>query len=69
MIDDKQAHLCAHRNNIHRYRRLLQTNLTALERDFIEQRLSEEEAALNRFASSAFPLALTVAGKPTPQAA
>ena len=47
MIDENLARLRAHRNNIGRYRRLLQTNLTVLERDFIERRLAEEDAALN----------------------
>lgn len=36
----------AHRNNIHRYNRLLQTKLTQLERDFITRRLREEKAAI-----------------------
>lgn len=41
--------LCeAHRNNINRYKRLLQTYLTEIERDFVEGRLSEEQAALHR---------------------
>ena len=39
--------LCqAHRNNIKRYERLLDTNLTDIERNFIDMRLSEERAAL-----------------------
>jgi hypothetical protein len=39
--------LCqAHRNNIKRYERLLDTNLTDIERNFIDIRLSEERAAL-----------------------
>lgn len=39
--------LCqAHRKNITRYERLLQTYLTDTERNFIELRLSEEQAAL-----------------------
>jgi hypothetical protein len=36
----------AHRNNINRYERLLQTHLTDIERNFIELRLWEEQAAL-----------------------
>ena len=39
MIDENVARLRAHSNNISRYRRLLRTQLTALERDFIEQSL------------------------------
>lgn len=36
----------AHRNNIRRYQRLLQTRLTDLERAYIQTRLSEEASAL-----------------------
>ena len=41
MMDENIACLRTHRNNIARYRRLLQTKLTDLERQFIERRLSE----------------------------
>ena len=44
MLDAKFARLRTHRNNIARYRRLLKTNLTGLERQFIERRLSEEQS-------------------------
>lgn len=60
MIDEYLARLRAHRQNIDRYRRLLDTNLSALERDFIERRITEEEAALHRLASNTFPIALTL---------
>jgi hypothetical protein len=60
MIDENLARLRAHRQNIDRYRRLLQTSLTVLERNFIEQRIAEEEAALNRLASETFPVVLTM---------
>jgi len=36
----------AHRDNIRRYRRLLETRLTDLERHYIEGRLLEEKSAL-----------------------
>ena len=36
----------AYQNNIDRYRRLLRTRLTDLERQFIERRLAEELVAL-----------------------
>ena len=42
MMDEKLALLRARRNNIRRYNRLLKTNLTELERQFIEKRLSED---------------------------
>jgi len=46
MVDVKTAHLDAHRNNIQRYRALLETHLTDVERGYIERRLSEELAVL-----------------------
>ncbi len=36
----------AHRNNIGRYRRLLRTHLTEIERSYVQSRLSEETSAL-----------------------
>ena len=48
MIDEDFGRLRAHRQNIDRYRRLLQTNLAAVERDFIERRIAEEEGAMAR---------------------
>ena len=57
MIDQKFALLRTHRDNIRRYRRLLKTNLTEFERQFIEKRLSEERSAMENVAASAFPLA------------
>lgn len=50
MIDDQLARMQTHRNNIYRYRHLLQTRLTELERDFIERRLAEEHSSLERLA-------------------
>ena len=56
MIDEKLALLRTHRNNIDRYRRLLKTRLTDLERRFIERRLSEEQTAMDELAASTFPV-------------
>ena len=56
MIDEKLALLRTHRNNINRYRRLLKTQLTECERQFIEKRLSEERSAVETLAASTFPL-------------
>jgi hypothetical protein len=47
--------LRTHRNNISRYRRLLKTNLTELEREYIERRLSDEQLALETLIGSTFP--------------
>ena len=44
MLDERFARLRTHRNNIARYRGLLRTSLTDLERQFIERRLSEEQS-------------------------
>jgi hypothetical protein len=50
MVEDaKTARLDAHRNNIGRYRALLETNLTDVEREYIERRLSEELAVLRDY--------------------
>lgn len=56
MIDEKFALLRTHRNNVNRYRGLLRTQLTELERQFIEKRLSEERAAMEAVAASTFPV-------------
>jgi hypothetical protein len=58
MISDKLARLRAYRNNIHRYRRLLGTQLTELERRFIEGRLAEETQAFRRLSDETFPVSL-----------
>lgn len=52
------ARLRAYRNNIHRYRRLLKTRLSDIERRFIERRLAEERAAMNSLVGETFPFAL-----------
>jgi hypothetical protein len=58
MINENLARLRAHRNNIHRYRRLLGTQLTELERHYIESRVSEEMEAAKYLSNESFPLAL-----------
>jgi hypothetical protein len=49
MIDEKLARLRAHRNNVRRYRWLL--NTTDLERQFIERRMAEENSAFQALAT------------------
>lgn len=56
MIEESFARLRTHRNNIKRYRQLLETKLTDLERQFIERRLSEEQAAIESLSAETFPL-------------
>jgi hypothetical protein len=64
MMDEKLARLRTHRNNINRYRRLLRSKLSDLERDFIERRLSEEQSAFEKLAAGTFPMTLQY---PTPR--
>ena len=52
MIDQQLARLRTHRSNIQRYRNLLQTSLTELERQFVEKRLTEEQSKLESLAAS-----------------
>lgn len=68
MIDENLVRLRAHRNNIHRYRRLLATRLTELERNYIERRLQEEQSAMDALSAETFPFTLPAA-PPAPQAA
>ena len=58
MIDKNLARLRAHRNNVHRYRRLLATQLSDLERAYIERRLSEERASIEALSQATFPFSL-----------
>ncbi|WP_426525063.1 hypothetical protein [Bradyrhizobium sp. McL0615] len=52
MMDQQLARLLAHRSNIQRYRNLLQTSLTELERQFVEKRLTEERSNLESVTAS-----------------
>ena len=45
--------LQAHRQNIARYRSLLRTHLTEIERAFIDRRIAEEESAVRRLSALA----------------
>ncbi len=47
MPDDADVWSWVHRANIKRYRRIMATPLTATERQFLERRIREEEAALH----------------------
>ena len=52
-MDEKFARLRTYRNNVDRYRRLLKTQLSEIERQFIERRLNEEKSAMESLAISA----------------
>ncbi|MCA6116854.1 hypothetical protein J6524_18450 [Bradyrhizobium sp. WSM 1738] len=74
MIYESLARMRTHRSNIHRYRagerpfgagppdtrsaQLFQTELTELERQYVERRLSEERAALDAVANTTLPFGL-----------
>jgi hypothetical protein len=65
MIDDQQlARLRAHRSNIQRYRNLLQTSLSELERQFVERRLTEEQSNLESLATSSLKSLSQAAARP-----
>lgn len=54
MIDFKTAQVRRHRQNIERYSRLLATELTDLERQYLHKRTAEEYAQLKRLEKAAF---------------
>jgi hypothetical protein len=58
MREENLARLNAHRNNMHRYRRLLKTRLSDLERDFILRRLEQEEDSFNKLSATTYFLPL-----------
>ena len=55
MIDGNLERLRAHRANIRRYRRLLATRLSDLERAYITRRMSEERRSLEALLYETFP--------------
>jgi hypothetical protein len=50
--DLRSVSMRAHRANIRRYKRILQTDLTELERQFVVRRLAEERAAIQNLAQA-----------------
>jgi hypothetical protein len=56
----------AHRANIERYRKLLATGLTRVEREYVMRRIAEERAGLRRLEDGAddMPAPLCGAGSP-----
>ena len=55
MTSHNVERLRAHQNNIRRYRRLLATHLTDLERAYIERRLNEEQTSVETLLQEEFP--------------
>jgi hypothetical protein len=56
MLEANLARIRTHRNNIHRYRGLLRTELSDLEREFIEKRMADEQTALDVLVAETFPV-------------
>jgi len=61
MFEQNLARIRTHRNNIHRYRRLLRTELSDFERDFIDRRMVDEQAALDVLVAETFPVTFPLA--------
>jgi len=61
MFEQNLARIRTHRHNIHRYRRLLRTELSDLERDFIDRRIVDEQAALDALVAETFPVTFPLA--------
>ena len=49
MHDLRAAKISSHRRNIQRYSRLLATDITELEREYLHKRIAEERAELARW--------------------
>lgn len=52
MPDEVTVRILVHRQNIHRYKFLLETKLTDVERTFITRRIAEEEAEVRRLSDA-----------------
>jgi hypothetical protein len=55
MIDLHTAQVQGHRRNIERYCRILATDLTDLERQYLHKRIAEEHAQLERLKRGRLP--------------
>ena len=64
MVDERLARLSTHRNNILRYRKLLNTKLLEHERLYILRRLSEEQSAIEQLTSASFQLTAKASSPP-----
>ncbi|MFK4401798.1 hypothetical protein ABIF31_008355 [Bradyrhizobium elkanii] len=65
LIDRRLEQLRAHRTNIRHYRWLLKTQLSDLERQFIERRIGAELEAVQRVASDVLPIGTCLTSIPT----
>ena len=55
MIDENLERLRAHRANMRRYRRLLATHLSDVERAYVTRRMAEEQRSLEALLQGTFP--------------
>src|SRR5512143_2893525 len=55
MLEVKLEQLRTHQSSIDRYRRLLATHLSDIQRSYIERRLSEEQASVRAVSRATFP--------------
>ena len=55
MPNERAAHIRSHQSNLERYCRLLMTELTDLERQFLHKRIAEERLELDRLRAEADP--------------
>ena len=61
MTDLRTAKILSHRRNIQRYGRLLATELTEIERQYLHRRIAEEQAELERLQSEPQPVEQVIA--------
>ena len=66
MTDFRTAKILSHRRNIQRYARLLATELTELERQYLHKRIAEEQAELERLQASRQRREEALCGLPDP---
>ena len=56
MFEANLARIRTHRNNIHRFRDLLRTELSDFDREFIEQWMADEQTTLDALMAETFPM-------------
>ena len=67
MADEATIRIGVHRQNIRRYKFLLETPLTDLERAFINRRIAEEQAAVRRWAAHRSSVSVSTRGNDAPR--
>ena len=56
MFEANLARIRTHRNNIHRFRDLLRTELSDFDREFIEKWMADEQTTLDALMAETFPM-------------